>query len=177
MQWLVVGWLFLWDRWHVYGDRDWPCVDAVLAAKGVFHGEASVVKLQGREASLVQAHHLSVGQRQSRAVGVVAWTGVWGRHCVGCGINEVICDPQSNLEFQSQGLVEHNTIKHFLTVNSIVSKQTKKLHAGIFIDHILPSIYSYSQKCCFMTTSVEHHQWVSQAHSPVRASSKTNSCK
>lgn len=51
-----------------------PCVDAVLAAKGVFHREASVVELQSREASLVQPHHFAVSQRQSRAVGVVAWT-------------------------------------------------------------------------------------------------------
>lgn len=71
---------------------DWPCVDAVLAAEGVFHGEASVVELQRREASLVQAHHLPVGQRQRRAVGVVAWTVICRRHCEGCGVKQVICE-------------------------------------------------------------------------------------
>lgn len=62
-------------RTNAGSDCDRPCVDAVLAAKGVFHREAPVVELQGWEASLVQAHQLSVRQRQSRTVGVVAWTG------------------------------------------------------------------------------------------------------
>lgn len=56
---------------------DSPCVDAVLATKRVFHGEAPVVELQGGEASLVQTHHFSVGQRKCCAVGVVAWTEGW----------------------------------------------------------------------------------------------------
>lgn len=70
----------------IYGDADWPGIDAVFTAKRVLHREASVVQLQGWEASLIEPHHLSVRQRQRRAVGVVAWTGVWGWHCVGCGM-------------------------------------------------------------------------------------------
>ena len=47
-----------------------PGVDAVLAAEGVFDGQAAVVELQGGEAALVQTHHLPVGQ--GVAVGAVA---------------------------------------------------------------------------------------------------------
>lgn len=69
-----------------YGEVSLPGVDAIFATEGVFHRETSVVELQGWEASLIQAHHLSMGQRQRRAVGVVAWKGIRGQHCVGCGM-------------------------------------------------------------------------------------------
>lgn len=84
----VVRWipLVIMHTGGIYGDADWPGIDAVFTAKRVLHREASVVQLQGREASLIEPHHLSVRQRQRRAVGVVAWTGVWGWHCVGCGM-------------------------------------------------------------------------------------------
>lgn len=39
-----------------------PGVDAILSAEGVLDGKAPVVELQGREAALIQAHHLTVGQ-------------------------------------------------------------------------------------------------------------------
>lgn len=39
-----------------------PGVDAILSAEGILDGKAPVVELQGREAALIQAHHLTVGQ-------------------------------------------------------------------------------------------------------------------
>ena len=68
---------------HVYSEVSLPGVDAIFATEGVFHREPSVVELQGREASLVQTHHLSVGQRQRSAVGAVAWKGVREQRRVG----------------------------------------------------------------------------------------------
>lgn len=61
-----------------------PGVDAVLPAEGVFHRQPSVVQLQRRKTSLIQADHVSVGQ--SVTVGVVTWTHVQ-RHCVTTGQN------------------------------------------------------------------------------------------
>lgn len=51
-----------------------PGVDAVLPAERVFHRQPSVVELQSRKASFIQADHVSV--RQSVTVGVVTWTHV-----------------------------------------------------------------------------------------------------
>lgn len=44
------------------GGGSLPGVDAILPAEGVLDGEAPVVELQGGEAALVQAHHLTMAQ-------------------------------------------------------------------------------------------------------------------